>query len=922
MTNQINIYPAGSTYLNAEGVYELCDTNIVENTNPLNPEYQYAVEKNNLKYRFMSDPTQKDFVQIIYKDLDGDGIEDVVSYSITGLFLYNEVTGESVLVDSPKNIAPIVNENEITYPGIFSGVDLSFSAEQSKLKENIILHEELVAIIPDPFAIGHAPENCKLVMAMKISFNGILLEVDNQFINLQNMDGKVNLFIEPVVAKSKTGYILTQYLFQKLNINTGDFLYGVTYNTTQRATYPIEIDPTISLLSASGDVGYSQYSSVGGSTSGTSEGRVGYTSTDDGKGTITTIYYRGHVRYNLSTVSGHTIYEQSGSNAVAKIYWTVTYPVGVVVWSLINDPGLLDSGDYYATPLTTVQSIQPVLGWQNSLPIKNHIISKKNTGTKYIAFQLRHGWGDTNPNYLNRFAGSGANAPTLSFLAYSTFVQDALSTSGKDILVSWSKTENGLVAGDKHRIYYAPGYGLTASQVMEANSFIEAEFDATSTILTIANGAYSIVIVDAQLVSGTFYLGAQSNIQEITFGADATDSLSYIETTDAEFSLGTLTNVVAVNNSLELIGSPSIDTSEQAIPFQYTSSVNDALMGFPLTYYNYPDVRFQYLILNSELAAAGFYPGDIINKMTFQMSTGIPVSIMNFRIHLQNTNTYTGTTLILDGWTKVFERADISPMQLMANATLPCEFTTPFIWNGNHLLVDISKENSLTTTTTAAVLKYAGSNRASFTSGNYEIQWPYTTVGASYGASPWFPSTKIQVQRGVEYPVTGEKISPPIDLTSLGQFEVAGLNYHATTPANTAIVIEYSVDDGVTWSPMTNSTVDLFTKNSSLSGKSLLIKTKFTTSNKYLSPSLQDLNMTILGSSLPVTGMPIIRFYSNGNVGIKGSLITGQPFGFTPEGNLNVNTLTENAAIESIYSLDTNGNLKIKGSLLQGQVLV
>lgn len=250
---QIILHPVDATYTKEDSTTELIDLRIIDCYEK--PDYQYQLTKNALKYYFKSNPSKQDFVQIIYKDLNGDDIEDIVTYTITGLYLYNSETGENILIEKPMDSIPIINENIITYKNIFSGADLIFTANSDKLKETIILNEDITALIPDPVSLGHNPETCNVVIGVEISFNGKLIETDDQKIVFQNQGGNANLFITPVTAKSKTEYVLTQYLFQKLDTNTGDYLYGISYITTQKAVYPIEIDPTITaMLSNSGTI--------------------------------------------------------------------------------------------------------------------------------------------------------------------------------------------------------------------------------------------------------------------------------------------------------------------------------------------------------------------------------------------------------------------------------------------------------------------------------------------------------------------------------------------------------------------------------------------------------------------------------------------------------------------------------------------
>jgi hypothetical protein len=244
--DNIIIYPSSLLYQEKEGTMEPVDTVVISKSySPLLPDYFYTVQKNTLKFDFKPSPVMRDFIRVCYPDLDGDGNDDVVTFTVSGLFMYDDETKESFLIQEPRNVQAFINENGLVYPEIFTGIDLSLTSNANLLKENLILREEVTSIIPDPFVIGHNPDNCKLVIGFKIAFNGELLEDANRQLLLKREDGKTNLFIQPITAKSKSGEISAEHLYQQLNNETYDFFYGIDYYTTQRTSYPIEIDPTI-----------------------------------------------------------------------------------------------------------------------------------------------------------------------------------------------------------------------------------------------------------------------------------------------------------------------------------------------------------------------------------------------------------------------------------------------------------------------------------------------------------------------------------------------------------------------------------------------------------------------------------------------------------------------------------------------------
>ncbi|MFT3911082.1 MAG: T9SS type A sorting domain-containing protein [Ferruginibacter sp.] len=97
--------------------------------------------------------------------------------------------------------------------------------------------------------------------------------------------------------------------------------------------------------------------------------------------------------------------------------------------------------------------------------------------------------------------------------------------------------------------------------------------------------------------------------------------------------------------------------------------------------------RTQYVVLASELTAAGVFPGNI-NSLGFTVTTASPTGFMNnLIISIGNTTaTSVGTTYLTDAVSQVYSAATYTPVTGLNTHT----FQTPFVWNGtSNILINI-----------------------------------------------------------------------------------------------------------------------------------------------------------------------------------------------------------------------------------------
>ncbi|MCX7937255.1 MAG: hypothetical protein N2971_06055, partial [Chlorobi bacterium] len=186
----------------------------------------------------------------------------------------------------------------------------------------------------------------------------------------------------------------------------------------------------------------------------------------------------------------------------------------------------------------------------------------------------------------------------------------------------------------------------------------------------------------------------------------------------------------------------------------------------------YPSNRYQYILLASEIQAAGGF-GGLILKMALQNYTWYngttAQNAENFTIRMQNT---TLTTLsagwVNTGFTTVFGPANF---QATVNTTAGSwtefpNFTTPFVWDGSsNLLIDICHQNSNQNTFGGAYPYFYGFSA----SGTQRSRWDFDyygyygctngsicagTCGYAQTYNYWYtsncPVTKLWIAAGIE----------------------------------------------------------------------------------------------------------------------------------------------------------------------------
>jgi len=163
-------------------------------------------------------------------------------------------------------------------------------------------------------------------------------------------------------------------------------------------------------------------------------------------------------------------------------------------------------------------------------------------------------------------------------------------------------------------------------------------------------------------------------------------------------------------------------------------------------------IRTQYLVLASELSAAGFHAGNITSIGMNETQTGLTGSVSNFSISIGNTAaTSLGTTFLTDPLTTV--RNPVSYTPVVGQVTFA--FNTPFFWNGT--------SNIVINMCAATAVVGGGTSWATYaTSFMSTIGGAGSTTGCTVttGTNPTSTGTRPVFTFGVSYPSVTYSWSP------------------------------------------------------------------------------------------------------------------------------------------------------------------
>lgn len=507
----VSVFSSPVRYIDEVGNWRDIDNNIYPNTSAYPVVYKYTTKANTFTIGFKETANAADFIRFVFAR----GTKGSISLTLNGLYYFDPTTNQKALIAAPSDAVGQVSGEKITYTNAFPGVALEFTVLSDRLKDNVILSESLTALLPDPATLGMNPATSNLVVSY--TMNSKYGEQAVEKLAFLGSDGQEYIWPEPVTAQDVEGTDLTP--FEQYNPATKEFSFGIPYVTTQTAAYPIEIDPTLYVASGTHE-GWMRKTYAGAYARYTSQSTCR-------AGADNSYLYRYYVRFDLSTYANQTIY------GAGLMYYPTA--AGSLQWSLdhIPDFGTLDAtaADWDLVPIGTYNGIGQAINTYNMAYAKSILLSRGG----WAAFRIRATNEPTTASggTVGSINGYGASLKSaLGFGAYSTFTQDAPTAGGGSVTVNWTNG-GGLVAGDKHRIYYKAGTGLSIDTIIANNTYVEtsAYTDASSTVPNLNPGTnYCFVVVDLQEVGGLFYTGARSGVQEATPTTAGTSAIAYADT--------------------------------------------------------------------------------------------------------------------------------------------------------------------------------------------------------------------------------------------------------------------------------------------------------------------------------------------------------------------------------------------------------
>lgn len=100
---------------------------------------------------------------------------------LVGMAFLDRTNRDYQVIESVNHYPPVASGNEITYPNVFSGVDLVFRYEDQRLKEEILMSQQSRMHLPDPVQYGMNGQTAYIVFITMLDLKGApLVYGDNQ----------------------------------------------------------------------------------------------------------------------------------------------------------------------------------------------------------------------------------------------------------------------------------------------------------------------------------------------------------------------------------------------------------------------------------------------------------------------------------------------------------------------------------------------------------------------------------------------------------------------------------------------------------------------------------------------------------------------------------------------------------------------
>jgi len=210
-------------------------------------------------------------------------------------------------------------------------------------------------------------------------------------------------------------------------------------------------------------------------------------------------------------------------------------------------------------------------------------------------------------------------------------------------------------------------------------------------------------------------------------------------------------------------------TVEILTGYAQSSQVN---YGMPYNTY-YHDQRYDFLVLASDLTAAGVTGGSTITGMSMYCSAAGGMNLNNFYIRTQATAATTMTAWITTGWTVNF--GPYTHPTPAAGTWYDYTFSTNYSFNGtSNMLVNVSRDNSGWSGSGGNYCRGTIASRAGYGYSDSGYTWPYDTIG--FNAFSYLPQMKITYTAPAEHcytpPTYDYTITPSTSWQTTGSISV------------------------------------------------------------------------------------------------------------------------------------------------------
>lgn len=133
---------------------------------------------------------------------------------------------------------------------------------------------------------------------------------------------------------------------------------------------------------------------------------------------------------------------------------------------------------------------------------------------------------------------------------------------------------------------------------------------------------------------------------------------------------------------------------------------------------------------------------------------------------------------------------------------------------------------------------------------NKTFQIRETLATTDIGVTPTVSDVFFSMD-GVSYLTSGVRQSPALNI-GLSRLNTSTINWDADMPSGTSLLIETSVDGGASWQAATNNgLIPNLTNGEDLTGKTLLVRQTFTSTNNGHAPLLRSLGVDLVSGYLP-----------------------------------------------------------------------